>query len=343
MNRTILILNSGDGTGLNFTRCLRKVGGWTVIGMDSTLADYHGSEADIRLLFDWQEETDLIEHLQQLLQQHRPDLLYVADTGRELLAVSAHRDKLPVPMYLPAVEDHLRMEDKWLTWLALRDAGLPVPDTALATDERDIAEMLDRHGRVWLRRVSGSAGAGSAATDSLAFATAWLDREDGWGRFTVAQQLTRRTATFSGLWHNGILLASQLRERMGWKYPALSVSGVTGITGAQRTIWDAQLHELAIACVRALNAEPHGAIGVDFTYDDAGRPLPTEVQPARFYSSMAFLAEVGLNLPALYCDVALSGPVNAEPLINPVREEHYWIKGVERLPELLTRDQYLAR
>ena len=88
-------------------------------------------------------------------------------------------------------------------------------------------------------------------------------------------------------------------------------------------------------------AKPHGAIGVDFTYDVDGAARITEVQPARFYSSIFFLARLGLNLPDLYCRLGVGVRIPAEErLINPIREEYVWLKSVDRLPTLLRGEDY---
>ncbi|MGH8261618.1 MAG: hypothetical protein ACREUG_18220 [Steroidobacteraceae bacterium] len=344
MKPSILLLNPGDGTGLNFTRSLAETGSWRTVGLSSDADDYHGAETDIRHLVTWDSPDELIDIVNGLIAEHRIDLVYAADTGPELLALSMARDRVSAPMLLPDLADHLRMEDKWSTLVALREAGVEVPDTVRVDKLADLEALFKRHRRIWLRRRHGSAGAGSTATESEAFARAWIDEHNGWGDFTAAECLTSRTATFSGLWHNGELIASQLRERMGWKHPYLSTSGVTGITGAQRTVWDESLHQLAVKCVRATAERPHGAIGVDFTWHQDGRPLPTEVQPARFYSSIYFLSRCGLNLPNLFCTVALRGRQAAgRALINPIRDTHYWVKGVDKLPQLLTEGEYYAR
>ncbi|MGG8606606.1 hypothetical protein ACQ9BS_00090 [Streptomyces lividans] len=86
----------------------------------------------------------------------------------------------------------------------------------------------------------------------------------------AAERLSVRTATFSGVWFDGELVASQLRERTAWKYAHLAVSGVTGITSGQRTLWDEELHDLAVRSVRQTMSRPHGAVGVDFTYGQDG-------------------------------------------------------------------------
>jgi carbamoyl-phosphate synthase large subunit len=133
-------------------------------------------------------------------------------------------------------------------------------------------------------------------------------------------------------------VASQLRERTSWKYSHLSVSGVTGITAGQKTLWDRSLHELAVRSVHAVLDRPHGAVGVDFTYGYDSKPYITEIQPARFYSSIEFLAAVGINLPDIYCRLALGLPLpSADERINPIRVPYYWYKAVDMLPKILTQ------
>lgn len=159
-------------------------------------------------------------------------------------------------------------------------------------------------------------------------------------RHNHGPSLSRRTATFSDVWCDGALVASQLRERTGWKYAHLSASGVTGITSGQKTLWDEDLHELGVRSVIGTMDRPHGAIGVDFTYGHDGTPRVTEIQPACFYSSMEFLAAVGINLPDIYCRLALGRPLpEATNLINPVRESLYWFKAVDKIPQLMTQQE----
>ncbi|MFI9589344.1 hypothetical protein [Nonomuraea sp. NPDC052265] len=339
--KTILVVNSGDGTGLNFTRSLGLAGGYRVVGVDTTIEDFHTSEAESKHFLAWSEADEFVEAVNKIADMEGADLVYAADTGPQLMVISERRDDLNRPTLLPDQVDHWRMEDKWATWEAMQEAGLPVPDTALATDRESVAAFIDKHVDIWLRRRRGSGGSGALATASLELAQAWLDEHHGWHEFTVAQKLTTRTATFSGLWYEGDLLCSQLRERLSWKYPSATASGVTGVTGVQHTLWDEQLHDLAVRCVRATCARPHGIIGVDFTYDHDGNPLPTEVQPARFYSSIFFLAQLGVNLPDLYCRLALGElDVPAEPSINPIRDRHYWVKAVDRLPQLMSPEEF---
>jgi hypothetical protein len=338
---TILVLNSGECTGINFIRSLKLEPRWRVVGLDAILDEHHVSEADVRYYVPWTDPSELIERLNEIARNETVDLIYAADTGPELLAISSNRERLAAPTFLPSTADHTLTEDKWQTWLALNEAGLPVPDTVKVRSSEDLGHIFGRHSRVWLRRTSGSGGAGSVATSSQTFANAWVDEMNGWNCFTAAEYLSDRTATFSGVWLDGELVGSQLRERIGWKYGSRAVSGVTGVTGAQRTIWDPELHDIAVASVQATCRRPNGAIGVDFTYHGERGPLITEVQPARFYSSIYFLASAGFNLPHIYCSLAIDGrPIDLRPCINPIHEEYYWVKSVDTLPRLLTADEF---
>ncbi|MER5319538.1 hypothetical protein [Streptosporangium roseum] len=339
--KTILVINSGDGTGLNFTRSLELAGGYRTVGIDTTVEDFHTSEAHSKHFLVWEDPAELVEAVNTIADKEGADLIYAADTSPQLMAICERREDLIRPTLLPDKSDHWLMEDKWATWVALEGAGLPVPATILATDRESIAGFMRKHADIWLRRRRGSGGSGALATASLPLAQAWLDEHRGWQEFTVAERLTTRTATFSGLWYEGDLVCSQLRERLSWKYPSATASGVTGVTGAQHTLWDEYLHDLAIRCVRATCVRPHGIIGVDFTFDREGNPLPTEVQPARFYSSIFFLARVGVNFPDLYCRLALNElDKPLKPSVNPIRDRRYWVKAVDRLPQLLSAEDF---
>jgi hypothetical protein len=337
-DRTIVVLTSGDGAGLNFTRSLRHAGGYKIVGIDVSFDDYIASEADERILLGASDEQRVLEIISDSAAEHAADLVYAADTDNLLMLISRKRQELGVPMLLPDYDDHMRAEDKWQTYLRLAAAGLPVPDTELVRGDSELQRLLDRHQSVWLRYTSGSGGAGSLATDSYDLAKAWVETHNGWGKFTVAERLSRRMATFSGIWDNGTLVASQLRERTSWKYGHVSVSGVTGVTGGQKTIWDRDLHDLAVRSVQAVLDRPHGAAGVDFTYGYDDKPYITEIQPARFYSSMQFLAAVGINLPDIYCRLALGLSLPpADECINPVRVPYYWYRAVDMPPKLMTQ------
>jgi carbamoyl-phosphate synthase large subunit len=167
-------------------------------------------------------------------------------------------------------------------------------------------------------------------------AKGWIDRYSGWGSFTAAEVLTKETATWIGLWLEGELAVCQGRRRLHWEYGSLSPSGVTGITGAQSTTSDSKIHQVALAAVASLPVVPHGIVSVDMTYDAGGVPNPTEIQASRFYTSIQFLAEAGLNLPEMYVEMALSGVIPPlERRAHPLPDDLLWLKSIDSQPILM--------
>ena len=52
--------------------------------------------------------------------------------------------------------------------------------------------------------------------------------------------------------------------------------------------------------VRAVSAVPHGIFGVDFAYDKDGVPNPTEINISRFFTTVRFFTEAGVNFPEIF-------------------------------------------
>ena len=50
-----------------------------------------------------------------------------------------------------------------------------------------------------------------------------------------------------------------------------------------------------------------GVFCVDLKEDEAGRPLVTEINAGRFFTTSNFLAEAGANMPYSYVELALGG------------------------------------
>ena len=177
-------------------------------------------------------------------------------------------------------------------------------------------------------------------TSDPRLAAAWISRHNGWGTFTASELLTKKMATWIGLWYEGQLIASQGRERLHWEYASLSPSGVTGITGAQVTTNAPAICEVARKAIDALPFSPHGIVSVDLTYDRQRNPNPTEIQASRFYTSILFLATAGLNLPDLYIQLALTGNASALPSVNPLPDGLLWLKSVDCQPQLTTVKEF---
>jgi carbamoyl-phosphate synthase large subunit len=114
---------------------------------------------------------------------------------------------------------------------------------------------------------------------------------------------------------------------------------VTGITGTGVTISDAALDELAQKAVHAIDRRPNGIFAVDFTYDKADVPNPTEINIGRFFTTHLFFTRAGLNLPYLFVKLAFDEPLPPIPAkFSPLKPNLAWVRGMDFLPVLTDLD-----
>ena len=76
------------------------------------------------------------------------------------------------------------------------------------------------------------------------------------------------------------------------------------------------------------------------TYHKNGVPNPTEINIGRFFTTHYFFTKAGLNMPKIYCDIALDGNFPAlQKQINPLPDGLIWIRGMDVEPVLTTRSE----
>ena len=73
--------------------------------------------------------------------------------------------------------------------------------------------------------------------------------------------------------------------------------------------------EIAIQTVKAVSDKPHGIFGVDMAYDKDGIPNPTEINISRFFTTVLFFTEAGLNMPEIFKDLIL---YNEKPKLEKI-------------------------
>ena len=97
------------------------------------------------------------------------------------------------------------------------------------------------------------------------------------------------------------------------------------------------------ACL-AVSNRPHGVYGVDMTYDFDGVPNPTEINIGRFFTTVQFFAEAGLNMPVIIKELCLyERKPQGYPLLNPLKDGLLWIRGMDVLPILTTEEELQKR
>ena len=76
------------------------------------------------------------------------------------------------------------------------------------------------------------------------------------------------------------------------------------------------------------------------TYGHEGLPYVTEINIARFFTTHYFFTKAGLNMPDIYCQLALSGKFPAiAKRVNPLPNGLVWIRGMDVEPVLTTVEE----
>lgn len=315
-----------------------------VIGMGSEPTDLVLSSANRKYFVPYANDPQYKDGLLKILKKEKPDLVHFQN-DLEIFHASQLRDDihaLGIKTYMPTHDVIDTCVHKYKTYVKLKSAGVKVPETVVLKNEEDLKKAMkdlgDEKGNVWLRASSiGGGGKGAAPTNSFEFAKGWINRYNGWGDFTASEMLTANTVTWLSIWHEGELVVAQTRIRKGWTHGNRTVSGVTGVTKVGQTFSDTTVDDISIKTVKAVDPKPHGIYGVDMTYDKNGVPNPTEINISRFFTTVLFFTEAGLNMPKIFKDIILYNefPKLAKK-INPLPDGLLWLRGMDTKPRLMT-------
>ena len=319
----------------------------TIIGIGSEPTDLVLSAAKKVLFIPYADELGYGDALIKILNAEKPDLIHFQN-DLEIYHASKIRDKIHATgtkTFMPSHEVIDTCVHKYKTYLKCKEAGVKVPENLMLNNENDLkkafSELADDEGKIWIRASSiGGGGKGALPTNDFTFAKGWIDRYNGWGDFVAAEMLTSNTVTWLSIWHEGELVVGQTRLRKGWTHGNRTVSGVTGVTKVGQTFSDKKVDEIAIATIKAVSEKPHGIFGVDMAYDKNGVPNPTEINISRFFTTVLFFTEAGLNMPEIFKDIALYNEFpNLEKKINPLEDGLMWLRGMDTKPKLMNHAQ----
>lgn len=318
-----------------------------VYGMGSEPTDLILSNAEKKFFVPYADSDEYKEALLKLLTDEKPDLVHFQN-DLEIYHASLFRDDIlatGTKLFMPDHEVIDTCVHKYKSYLAFKNAGVPVPKNLLLNNEDDLKkafkELGDDSGKIWLRASSiGGGGKGALPTADFDLAKSWIDHYEGWGDFIAAEMLTPDTVTWLSIWHEGELVVAQTRARKGWTHGNRSISGVTGVTKVGVTCEDESVNEIAIQSVKAVSDKPHGIFGVDMAYDKNGVPNPTEINISRFFTTVLFFTEAGLNMPEIFKDIILYNKFpNLDKKVNPLPNDLLWLRGMDTEPKLMTSDQ----
>lgn len=344
----ILVTGAGSAQSNGVINCFKKdIDNNYIIGSGSDKFDLMLCAADKKYLIPHSKEFGYKSALLGVLRQERPDMIHFQH-DKELSVALKFREEieaLGVKMLVPDYETIDTCVHKYKSWKKFKEHGLIVPENIEINSAEDLKEsfrvLSKRSPYIWLRSKSiGGGGKGSFKTDNYEEAYSWIEKCQGWGDFLAAELLSEKTVTWLSIWKDGELVVAQGRKRWSWAHSALSPTGVTGVTKIGETFSDAEVDQIATKACFAVSEKPNGIYGVDMTYDFDGIPNPTEINIARFFTTVQFFAEAGLNMPVILKNICL---YNRKPELlkacNPLQDGLLWVRGMDCAPRLLTEQQ----
>ncbi len=332
------------------TSLLKCDKGDEIIGMGSECFDLILSNVKRKYLVPYANHNNYKTELFRILEKEKPDFLHVQN-DLEVIEISKLRidlDAIGVKTFMPSHEVIETCVNKYKTYLAWERSGLRVPRNILISKPGDLKnafmELGNKEGKIWLRASSpGGGGKGALPTADFEFAKRWIDRFNGWGDFIAAPLLTADTVTWLSIWFKGELIVAQSRLRKGWVHGNRTLSGVTGVTKVGQTVSSEMVNDVARDAIFSIDSCPHGIYGVDMTYDSAGIPNPTEINISRFFTTILFFTEAGLNMPKIFKDIALYNEFPVLPKkVNPLPDGLMWVRAMDTKPRLIKEDDITA-
>ena len=344
--KKILVAGAGGAPTEGVVFSLLKNPNNYVIGMGSEPTDVILSKADKKYYVPYANTNEYKDKLLEILNKEKPDLVHFQN-DLEIYHSSLIREEIKATGTKIFMPDHSVIDTcvhKYKSYQAFKKAGVIVPVNITIDTEEDLKrafkELGDSQGKIWLRDSGiGGGGKGALPTSDYTLAKSWIDHYKGWGSFIAAEMLTPKTVTWLSVWHEGELILAQTRAREGWTHGNRAISGVTGVTKVGVTVSDEQVTQIAINTVKAVSDKPHGIFGVDMAYDKNGIPNPTEINISRFFTTVRFFTEAGVNFPEIFKQLALGEKISIKKgTINPLENGLMWVRGMDTEPRLVVKD-----
>ena len=343
--KKILIAGAGGAPTEGVVYSLRKNPNNYVIGMGSEPTDLILSKVNKKYYVPYANTNEYKDKLLSILNKEKPDLVHFQN-DLEIYHSSLIRKDIEATGTKIFMPDHSVIDTcvhKYKSYLAFKKAGLIVPENIEINNENDLKKAFKELGNskdeIWLRDSGiGGGGKGALPTSDYSLAKSWIDHYKGWGDFIAAEMLTPKTVTWLSIWYEGELIVAQTRAREGWTHGNRAISGVTGVTKVGVTVSDDTVTQVAMSTVKAVSAKPHGIFGVDMAYDKNGIPNPTEINISRFFTTVRFFTEAGINFPEVYKQLALGEKISiTKGLVNPLNNGLMWVRGMDTEPLLIVK------
>jgi carbamoyl-phosphate synthase large subunit len=350
--RRILVTGAGGAAAANFVHSLRLAAEpFYVVGSDTSKYHLELAPVDARYVLPPAEDPSYVDEVNALIEREELELVH-PQPEQEVLVLARERARVEAATLLPSAEAVALCQDKAAFAAQMAEAGLPTPRFVRPESEESLREatasILDRRERAWVRAVRGAGARASLPVSSPDQAVAWVrywseTRGLATKDFMVSEFLPGGEFAFQSLWLEGELVTSAARERLEYVFGHLMPSGQSSSPSVARTVHRTDVNELATQAVQAVDPRATGVFCVDLKEDEDGRPLVTEINAGRFFTTSNFLAEAGANMPYEYVRLALGERPDGLPRYDAVEADLYWIRMIDMGYKLVREGQWRSK
>jgi biotin carboxylase len=349
--KRILVTGAGGAPAANFIHSLRLANEpFHLVGADMSRYHLELADVDARYLLPSVDDPGYSDAINRVIAAERIELVH-AQPDAEVAFLGRHHADIGARVYLPASETIELCQDKGRFAESVRTAGLPSPQFARPDSEETLREatetILGAHEQAWIRAARGAGAQASLPVktpdQAVTWARYWVEVKGLlWTDFMVSEFLPGREFAFQSLWRDGELVTSQARERVQYLFGHLFPSGQSSSPSVARTVRRSDVNALAIAAVRAIDPHATGVFCADLKEDVAGRPLLTEINPGRFFTTSNFFATAGLNMPHYYVKLAYGEKLHELPVTDALEEGLYWVRMMDMGFKLVREHEWRA-
>ena len=350
--KRIVVTGAGGSAAANFVDSLRRAPEpMHVVGTDISAYHLELAPVDARYLLPRADDPAYLDELNAVVEAEGAELVH-PQPEQEVLTLAQNRDRIAAATFLPAAETVALCQDKAAFAGHISAAGLPAPRFARPSSEQELAdataEILEARGRAWVRAIRGAGARASLPVSSpeqaVAWARYWIElRGLAVDDFMVSEFLPGKEFAFQSVWLDGELVTSAARERIEYVFGHLMPSGQSSSPSVARSVHRQDVNELAAAAVRAVDSDATGVFCVDLKEDEAGRPLVTEINSGRFFTTSNFFAAAGANMPYDYVRLALGESVGGRPRFDAVEEGLYWVRMIDMGYKLVREGEWSSK
>jgi carbamoylphosphate synthase large subunit len=350
--RRILVTGAGGSPAANFVHSLRLAPEhFYVVGTDTSKFHLELAPVDERYLLPGADEPGYLDALNGLIESEGVELVH-PQPEQEVLLLAREHERVNTRTFLPAAETVELCQDKAGFAARLAEAGLATPHFARAKSEESLREatawILEYHEQAWVRAIRGAGARASlpvtSAEQAVAWARYWVEKRGlSVTDFMVSEFLPGREFAFQSIWRDGEIVTSAARERLEYVFGHLMPSGQSSSPSVARTVHRADVNDIATSAVRAVDPDASGVFCVDLKEDESGRPLVTEINAGRFFTTSNFFAVAGANMPYEYVRLAYGENVDGLPRYDAVEEGLYWVRMIDMGYKLVREGEWSSK